>query len=141
MDNKSETQILKVSDKKVKKCHRCDGNHAAKSRCFINKECLCCHNKGYTSKVCRKKAKANKVKVNNVVQTKENSTKADDGESYDSYSLSMLGNPPLVVEARISGTDIKMEVDTGASRSIINMETYNAIKRNPDCITDDNSKL
>ena len=31
MNNKSETQILKVSDKEVKKCCRCDGNHAAKS--------------------------------------------------------------------------------------------------------------
>ena len=31
MNNKFETQILKVSDKEVKKCYRCDGNHAAKS--------------------------------------------------------------------------------------------------------------
>ena len=129
MNNKSETQILKVSDKEVKKCYRCDGNHAAKSCLFIDKGCFYSHNKGHTSKVCPKKAKTNKVKVNNVVHTKENSTEVDDDEFYDIYSLSMLRNPPLVVEAQINGTDINMEVDTGASRSIINMETYNAVKR------------
>ena len=63
------------------------------------------------------------MKVNNVVQMKENSTKVDDGEFYDIYSLFMLRNQPLLVEAKINGTDIKMEVDTGASKSIINMET------------------
>ena len=121
MNNKSETQILRVSYKEVKKCYWCDGNHTAKSCPFIDKECFYCHNKGHTSKVCHKKAKANKVKVNNVVQTKENSTEVDDDEFYDIYSLSMLRNPPLVVEAKIKGTEIKMEVDTCASRSIINM--------------------
>ena len=62
MNNKSETQILKVSDKEVKKCYHRDGNHAAKSCPFIDKECFYCHSKGHTSKVCRKKAKPNKVK-------------------------------------------------------------------------------
>ena len=141
MNNKSETQILKVSDKEVKKCYQCDGNHAAKSCPFIDKECFYCYNKGHTSKVCRKRAKAIKVKVNNVVQTKENSTEVDDDEFYDIYSLSMSRNPPLVVEAKINGTDVKMEVDTGASKSIINMETYNTTKRKCDSLTYTNSKL
>ena len=141
MNNKSETQILKVSDKEVKKCYRCDGNHAAKSCPFIDKECFYCHNKGHTSKVCRKKAKANKVKVNNVVQTKENFAEVDDDEFYNICSLSMSRNPPLVVEAKINGTDIKMEVDAGASRSIINIETCNAIRRKSDSLTYTNSKL
>ena len=61
------------------------------------------------------------MKVNNVVQMKENSTEVDDDEFYDIYSLSMLRNPPLVVEAKIKGIEIKMEVDTCASRSIINI--------------------
>ena len=39
-----------------------------------------CHNKDHTSKACRKKAKPNKVKVNNVVQKKENSTEVDNDE-------------------------------------------------------------
>ena len=37
MNNKSETQILKVSNKEVKKCYQCDGNYAAKSCHFIIK--------------------------------------------------------------------------------------------------------
>ena len=112
-----------------------------KSCPFINKECFYCHNKGHTSKVCHKKAKTNKVKVNNVVQTKENSTEVDDDEFYDIYSLSMSRNPLLVVEAKINGTDVKVEVNTGASKSIINMETYNTIKRKSDSLTYTNSKL
>ena len=141
MNNKSETQILKVSDKEVKKCYRCDGNHAAKSCPFINKECFIVTTKVNTSKVCRKKAQANKVKENNVVQTKENSTEVDDDEFYDIYSLSISRNPVLVVEAKIYGTDVKMEVNTGPSKSIINMETYNTLKRKSDSLTYTNSKL
>ena len=79
--------------------------------------------------------------MSNVVQTKENSTKVDNDEFYGIYSLSMLRNPRLVVEVRISGADVKMEVDTGASKSIINMETYNTIKRKSDSLTYTNSKL
>ena len=81
------------------------------------------------------------MEVNNVVQMKENSTEVDDDEFYDIYSLSMSRNPPLVVEAKINGTDIKMKVNTGASRSIMNMETYNAIKRESDSLIYTNSKL
>ena len=66
MNNKSETQILKVSDKEVKKCYRCVGNHAAKSCPFIDKKCFYCPNKGHINKVCRKKAKANKVKCREI---------------------------------------------------------------------------
>ena len=55
------------------------------------------------------------MEVNNVVQMKENSMEVDDDEFYDIYSLSMSRNPPLVVEAKINGTDIKMKVNTGAS--------------------------
>ena len=40
MNNKSETQILKVSNKEVKKCYQCNSNHAAKSCPFIDKECF-----------------------------------------------------------------------------------------------------
>ena len=82
INNKSETQILKVSNKEVKKCYRCDGNHAGKSCPFIDKECFYFQIKGHTSKLCHKKAKANKVKAKNVVQTKENSTEVDDGDKF-----------------------------------------------------------
>ena len=81
------------------------------------------------------------MKVNNVIQTKENSTKIDDNEFYDIYNLSVLRNPPLVADANINSADIKMEVDTDASRSITNVETYNTIKRRSDSLTYTNSKL
>ena len=81
------------------------------------------------------------MKVNNVIQTKENPTKIDDNEFYDIYNLSVLRNPPLVADANINSADIKMEVDTDASRSITNVETYNTIKRRSDSLTYTNSKL
>ena len=79
--------------------------------------------------------------MDNVIQTKENSTEVDDNEFCDIYSLSISRNPPLVVETKINGTDIKMEVGTGASKSIINMETYNAIERKSYSLKYTNSKL
>ena len=133
--------IIREPSKDVKKRYCCDRNHSAKSCSFINKECFYCPNKGHISKVCRKKTKANKVKVNNIAQTYENSTEVDDDEIYDIYSLSMSRNLPLVVEVKIYGTDIKMVVDTHVSRSIVNMDTYNAIKRKSDSLTYTNSKF
>ena len=133
--------IIRQPSKDVKKRYCCDRNHAVKSCSFINKECFYCSNKGHISKVCRKKTKANKVKVNNIAQTYENSTEVDDDEIYDIYSLSMSRNLPLVVEVKIYGTDIKMVVDTHVSRSIVNMDTYNAIKRKSDSLTYTNSNL
>ena len=62
-------------------------------------------------------------------------------EFFDFYSLSMLRYLPLAVEAKINGRDIKMEADTGASKCIINMETYNAIKCKSDLLTYTNGKL
>ena len=79
--------------------------------------------------------------MNNVVQAKENSTKVDDDKFYNIYSLSMPRNLPLVVEAMINGTYIKIEVDTSASRSVINMDTYNTTNSKSDSLTYINSKL
>ena len=71
----------------------------------------------------------NKVKVNNVVQTTESSTKVENNKFYDIWSLCMSRNPSLVVEAILNGTDINGTDINDASRSIINMETYITIKR------------
>ena len=102
----------------------CDRNHIVKSCPSINKEYFYCHNKGHTRKFCCKEAKANnKVKVDNFVQMKGNSTKVDDDDKFYIFNLSTSRHLLLVVEANINGTYIEMEVDTGASRSIINMET------------------
>ena len=83
-------------------------------------------------------AKANnKVKVNNVVQTKESFAKVDDDEFYDIYSLSISRNLLLVVEANINGIYIKMEADT----AVVNMEIHKTIKRKLDSLAYTNSKL
>ena len=37
MNNKSETQIVKISNKEVKKCYQRDGNYVTKSCCFIDR--------------------------------------------------------------------------------------------------------
>ena len=37
MNNKSETQIVKISNKEVKKCYQCDGNYVTKSCRFIDR--------------------------------------------------------------------------------------------------------
>ena len=53
----------------------------------------------------------------------------------------MSRNLLLVVETHINGTDIKMKVDTGASRSIIIMETYKTITCKLDSLRYTNNKL
>ena len=79
--------------------------------------------------------------IHSIITLSTYSTEVQNDEFYDIYSLFMCRNPPLVVEAKINGTDIKMEVDTKASRSIINMGTFNAIRRESYPLTYTNSKL
>ena len=48
----------------------------------------------------------------------------EDSEDYAMYNLSGVSVKPLKVTVRVDNADIDMEVDTGASVSIISEDTY-----------------
>ena len=111
------------------KCFRCFGQHNPKVCPFTDKECFFCKNKGHTSKVCRKKAKSNlpTQQFSNVI-----SDTTDEGQSdEDFFTIYQLdhkkSNQPIVITISIENQNIPVEIDIGASISLINWETFKKI--------------
>ena len=109
-------------------CYRCKGSHRPKVCPFINKECYFCKAKGHVEKVCRKKARANKNNAytsNVVVETEES-----EEDLFSIYHLSHKPTPPIKLNIVINNCTVPIEVDTGASISLLNWTTFEKVKQN-----------
>ena len=83
-------------------------------------------------RVCRKKAKSNKTQVkkrmgggystNNVEE--EECKEVENDEIFILYQLGGKRVPPIVVEMEINGSHVQMEVDTGASLSVMSEKMF-----------------
>ena len=118
----------KISRSQGTKCFRCDNLHNPKSCPFIDKQCFFCGNKGHASKVWRKKARSNQNHVvkqssNVVIETIPNENSEDD--VFSIYQL-RNSNPstPITVFITIANHKLPIEVDTGASISLLNWNTF-----------------
>lgn len=101
-------------------CYRCGDRHAGECR-FVDTVCRYCKKKGHLEKICiSKKRNANR-----------NVNFADEQEDrlngvYCVQSSSRI--PPYEVEATLAGMPIRMQVDTGASFSIVNECTWRSLR-------------
>ncbi|PIK36370.1 hypothetical protein BSL78_26804 [Apostichopus japonicus] len=100
------------------KCYRCgNNNHQQKDCWFKDKDCHNCGKRGHIAKVCRSK-------ISKVKQVNEDTGQAND-KLFDLFNVND-GRAPLAVDIKIDGQSVKMEVDTGASMSIVSEETFKA---------------
>lgn len=108
----------------IRLCYRCGDRHAGECR-FVNTICRFCKKKGHIEKICLSKKKNENRNVNF----------ADDGQK-DSlngvYCVQPVSStrrvPPYEVEVSLAGTPVLMQVDTGASFSILNEITWRAVR-------------
>ena len=129
-----------------KSCSRCGGNHNQANGSFINEECFYCHKKGHISAVCFQKRgdskqprrssqdqqyqhserKQNKVPrrfEKKPAHKVEETTESEQLSEYQMYNCHTVESQPLCVELLIQGALVSMEVDTGATLSIIRSTT------------------
>lgn len=141
------------------KCFRCNyRNHHSDDCKFREQECLYCHGVGHTARACGKKEaderkKSGKTKKRNFKSKEKLHTYEDDEESTESdgencnfisalhplYDVDLMNldqhhkllksEPPLKVTVMFYDTPLLMEVDTGASRSVISVDTFRSVKR------------
>ena len=119
--NKSPPAAAGGSDKKS--CYRCGGGHLA-SKCPCREYvCHSCKKKGHLSKMCRKKGKGSKPK-------KEEEAKVLVDEDADTMDHVESGSrKPYRTVVNVNGTSLPMEIDTGASVSVIGKQTFESLRK------------
>ena len=121
-------------------CHRCGGNnHKPQDCCFKYTKCHSCKKKGHVARVCHTAAQQRAPgQAKNPGQQPQRSrtthhmaTEEDVSDTCDSYELFTLQvgsqSKPLLVTVKANNSDLEMEIDTGASLSLISKVTYNSL--------------
>ena len=97
-------------------CHRCGGKHHPAQCTFKGYECHYCKKKVHLAKVCRKKAKdQDKPEQAHVISK----TATEDEGEYTMFHVSTGSSKPFKPMVKVNGIPLTMEIDTGASVSII----------------------
>ena len=116
-------------------CIRCGGHHLATFCRFQNVECRACKKKGHLARMCLSKQRR---AMSNSKPSKPSSNQANyvegvvkgDPEEEDCYTMFALtsnSSEPYKVTMNVEGSELNMEVDTGASKSIMSEETYKSL--------------
>ena len=115
-----------------KECHRCGGKHQASSCKFKDYECHFCKKKGHLAAVCRKKKKLSKDKssLEQAHHVDRETRDSEESDEYNMYRVSSGSSKPLMVTVKLNGVDTEMEVDTGASVSLISEEKFHQLQGN-----------
>lgn len=110
----------------IRLCYRCGDRHGGQCR-FINAVCRYCNKKGHLEKICIAKKKNSNRNVN--------FTGDDVGDANllnGIYTTAYTGSdnrvPPYEVEVSLQGMPVPMQVDTGASFSLVNERTWRALR-------------
>ena len=121
-------------------CPRCGTEGHAASACrFKDKSCNYCHKKGHIARVCRRRLQqATSRNPNGQVHHLEETT-SDSGEDDEAPIHTVISqvkngeerSPPIVVRVCVNGVELDMEVDTGASVSLMSEDSYS--KLFPNC--------
>ena len=103
-----------------KSCFRCGEYHAPQSYRFKNQNCRFCKKQGHIEKVCKKKkgsAKSRNDDRNPVRYVEDAKDSTNFGELF--HVNASNPEPSIVIPAHINGTKVSMELDTGASVSVM----------------------
>ena len=106
-------------------CYRCGkSNHKAASCRFKTAKCYNCGRVGHVKAVCRSKTKMT-TRRDSVQQVFEERETTSDTEEYSLHALDSAGSrQPFVVNLHLDDVPLSMELDTGASLSIMAEATF-----------------
>ena len=114
-------------------CHRCLGEHTPQTCPFKQAECHKCKKVGHIAKACKTKSQKERVlkqpRATNYVDDVQESVGQHTtlNNSYELFTLSSKGQEPILVSVTLNQTPVQMELDTGASLSLLNKQTFDVI--------------
>ena len=109
-------------------CYRCGAQHLATECQFYNAECRCCKKIGHIAKVCRSKSTMPSSRPTNYVQDSE-IPPTDQDTSYELFMMKDATRDPILITLELNEIPLQMELDTGASLSLINRPSSKKITR------------
>lgn len=131
--NRMANHKEKKGKEHIQKCFRCHGGHAADSCRFKETECFFCKKRGHIERACITKTKKERPQSQRRQYRRSNMNQvtADSGEN-EEYILSVSCEhvSSIKKQVRINNQTIVMEIDSGASHSIISQKTFNEKFRN-----------
>ena len=123
--NKTEPKQNKSNNAKPKNpCLGCGQYHWKRDCPFKDSECFNCKMTGHLKKMCKKSNNTNSSHKSNFVSENESHT-SNNITDYDYvFKVSDTKVPPILIKAKLNSAELDMELDTGASRSIISEEVF-----------------
>lgn len=131
--NKVEEEAKPPSFQPKRECYRCGGNHDPSSCKFKNEVCYKCQKKGHMAKVCLGKKKPQKQvrrgrRPDGKQRTHFIEENSDQDDVYAMYHLSSDRKKSFKVDLEMCGQKNTMEIDTGASKTVLNEATYGRLR-------------
>ena len=124
-------------------CTRCGGGHKAPECPFKDSVCHHCKRKGHFARMCRAKQKGQGTPrprspqhsrgthyIQEGVDTSEAVTSGVEDNSYSLFTLTSKSSRPYRIEIDIEGSVVALEIDTGASLSLMSERTYDELTQN-----------
>ena len=118
-----------------KQCYRCGAaNHLANACRFQDAVCRNCNKKGHIARACRSRvpvprqtpqrpsAQQPPARQTHQVAAETEQMSEDTADSYDMFNLQGTQGKPFIVPVQLNGCTLEMEIDTGASLSIISRD-------------------
>ena len=145
-DNMAPTKVHRVESKQaagkskvLKECYRCGGKHEVSTCKHKESKCFLCSKVGHLARVCRSKKKSDtaakpqaREEKRDAAKEKSSTNKLTDsqmGEEYMLYSLKAgKAGEPITVKLELCNEELEMELDTGASKTILNESTFNRLR-------------
>ena len=133
-----ESRFRNPSSPSTRACHRCGAtDHLAPECRFIKAECRSCKKIGHLEWVCRSKPRGPKSSQrpnhprskpadrSHFVEEVLPHPEEEDDPAYSMFTLSDQSSSPYTLDVLMNGRSVTMEIDTGASTSIISEKKYN----------------
>uniref|UniRef100_UPI00398E8028 uncharacterized protein n=1 Tax=Pristiophorus japonicus TaxID=55135 RepID=UPI00398E8028 len=119
-----------VNAKQLTSCWRCGGDHRPHQCHFKHYACNGCRTMGHLQRMCRRAANpANHhvvEKDRSTVDQTELETRTEEAEVYGVHTF-MTKCPPIMLKVELNGIPVSMELDTGASQSIMSKMAFDML--------------